>query len=247
MSAEHGIPDSLDLHLNDEGELVFSRALLHAAIIKELLEPHGPGESARADFTAGGPASGKSGLIDHLGLADGVLLIDVDAIRERLPEYADWQRERPDDAAVLTQREAATIAQHVFAAALQDRQAVVFDGVGGNDAGKFTERIAATLTQTHAVRVFYATVDVDTALEREEARYQAIGRRVPRAYLVAKHAEVSRGLADVARLNVERIEIYDSSGEIPQLLAAGPGGAGTDGLHVVHPEGYAAFVRKGDE
>jgi predicted ABC-type ATPase len=243
---EPGSPDSLDLHLNSEGELVFSRVLLHAAIIKELLDEHGPGEGTRADFTAGGPASGKSGLIDHLGLARGALRIDVDLIRERLPEYAVWQRERPEEAAVLTQREASTIAQHVFAAAIQDGQAIVFDGVGGNDAGKFTERIGATLTWTDAVRVFYATVDVETALEREDARFRAVGRRVPRDYLVAKHAEVSRGLADVARLHVQSIEIYDTSGERPRLLASGAGGAGAEGLRVVDPEGYAAFMRKGE-
>lgn len=239
-------PDSLALHLNSEGELVFSRALLHAAIIKDLLEQYGPGNGPRADFTAGGPASGKSGLIDHLGLADGVLRIDVDLIRERLPEYTQWQHERPDEAANLTQREASIIAQAAFAAALQDGQAVVFDGVGGNDAGKFTERISGTLTHTNEVRIYYATVDIDTALQREEARFQQTRRRVPRDYLIAKHGEVSRGLADVAMLAVQRIEIYDTTEPEPRLLASGPGGAGAESLEVVDPEGYAAFVRKGE-
>jgi predicted kinase len=244
MNADPDIPDSLTMHLNGENELVFSRQILHAGIIKELLEQHGSGEEARADFTAGGPASGKSGLIDFLRLAENAVVIDVDLIRHRLPEYATWLQERPEQAAVLTQREASDIAQRAFAAALQDGQIVVFDGVGGNDAGKFTERIGATLAQTHRVRVFYATVPTDVALQREEARYQETGRRVPREYLINKHAEVSRGFPDVVALSVEHIAVYDMTGDQPQLLAHGPGGT-PDALEVVDPAGYADFLRKG--
>jgi hypothetical protein len=238
-------PDTIALNTDERGELTFERQLLHAAIIRDLLDQQPALDCARAGFTAGGPASGKSRLISALGLGLGAVVIDADDIRKRLPEYPAWQLEWPDKAASLTQREASSIAIRAFALALSGRHRVILDGVGGNDYGQFAARIRATLDQTPDVRVFYATVSVELALEREDQRFLASGRRVPRGYLIAKHAEVSRGFPAIARLKVVEISVRDTSYE-PHLLASGRGGDGPDALEVVDPEGYAQFLSKGD-
>jgi predicted ABC-type ATPase len=181
-----------------------------------------------------------------LGFAVNAVLIDVDRIRSMLPEYAQWRKDDPKNAASLTHREASEVAKRAFAAALLSGANVVFDGVGGDDTGKFSERITATLEHTRLVQVCYATVSVDLALERERVRFEQTGRRIPEDVLRHGHAAASRGLRNVASLPVFKIEIYDTSGETPRLLAYGPGGKGLYGLCVVDAAGYAEFLSKGE-
>jgi hypothetical protein len=50
----------------------------------------------------------------------------------------------------------------------------------------------------------------------------------------------------VALLGVSSIEVYETVGDAPVLLASGKGGAGVDGFEVVEQAGYAAFLEKGN-
>src|SRR3954451_1394831 len=111
--------DSVTRNLNAEGEVSFERMMVHAAIFEDLLASHEPRERAEVVFTAGGAASGKTRLLESLGLLEGALRIDVDDIRMRLPEYAQWLEEVPDQAAALTHREASDLAKRVLSMALE--------------------------------------------------------------------------------------------------------------------------------
>jgi predicted ABC-type ATPase len=239
------VKDTLELHLNARGELSLERTLLHGAILSELLKGRPRHERPDVAFMAGGPASGKSTLAQSLGLTTGAVRIDVDEVRQRLPEYGVWRQEGREDAADLTHREASQIAKLALGTALGLGMQIVLDSVGGDDDGSFSTKIRSTLTRGARVRVCYATVPVELALAREQERFEATGRRVPKDLLRAKHAEVSRGLDNIARLAVERIEIFDMTGPEPRLLARGPGGQGRMGLEAVDPDGYAAFLAKG--
>jgi predicted ABC-type ATPase len=240
------LPDSLSMHLTPDGELSFARMILHAAIIDDLLEGQTAGDASKVIFTAGGPAAGKSTVVERFGLAANAVLIDVDRIRPMLPEYEEWRREDPESAADRTHAEASDIAKRTLAAALNQGINVVFDGVGGDDSGQFSERIAATLQVSQLVQLCYATSSVELALAREQERFECTGRRVPEEVLREKHAAVSRGIRNVAKLPVFKIEIYDTSEDPPRLLAHGPGGQGLDGLVIIDEAGYAEFLKKGE-
>src|ERR1700710_1065124 len=101
--------DTLDLHRTPDGELSVERSLLHGAILIDLLRNAPRHDHATVIFLAGGPASGKSTLAKQLGLMTGAVLLDVDEVRTRLPEYPAWRREGRADAAALTHREASQI------------------------------------------------------------------------------------------------------------------------------------------
>ena len=239
--------DTFDLHRDAFGELSVERSILHGAILTELFDGKPRHSQPTVVFMAGGPASGKSTLARHLEqIADSVWL-DVDTFRERLPEYGVLRAAGRADAAARTHREASQLVRLAFGIALGRGVSVILDGVGGDDHGGFSDKITATLARGANVRVCYATVPVELALEREQARFAQTGRRVDDEILRAKHAEVSRGLDNVAKLAVERIEIYDTSGSTPTLLAAGRGGQGREALEVLDPAGYAAFVAKGEK
>jgi predicted ABC-type ATPase len=240
-------PDSLQMHLNADGELEFGRVLLHVGIVEDLFEGHGRYDTSHVVFMAGGPASGKSTLARQLKLPDDVVRIDPDDIRILLPEYEVWQHERPADAARLTHREASDIAKRAYGFAVRRGHNIIYDAVGGDDTGGFSEKIAAAIDQGQIVWVYYATVTVEVALARESARFADTGRRVPEQVLRRGHAQASRGLRTVSTLQIERIEIYDTTDQPARLLARGAGGHGVDGLEVVDPAGYAAFLEKGYE
>jgi len=239
--------DSVTRNLNAEGEVSFERMMVHAAIFEDLLAGHEPRERAEVVFTAGGAASGKTRLLESLGLLEGALRIDMDDIRLRLPEYTQWLEEVPDQAAALTHREASDLAKRVLSIALKRGLSIIYDSVGADDTGKFSEKVRAALTCGAVVRICYATVPVELAMEREQERFERTGRRVPEAELRKGHAAASRGLTTASQLAVERIEIYDTRGDEPVLIAHGPGGDGPDGLQVVDPERYAEFLEKGKE
>jgi predicted kinase len=238
--------DSLTLHLDSNGELEFGRTLLHAAIMQELLDDHARHEEPSVVFMAGGPASGKTTLAVQLALPNDAVYINPDEIRERLPEYEMWKEERPDDAARLTHREASDLAKRTYALALARGHNVVYDAVGGDDSGGFTAKVEAAIARGQRVRIAYATVPVEVALERENARFKEKRRRVPEPVLRNGHAEASRGLATVSRLSVAQIEVYDTSENPGRLIAAGEGGRGLEGMRAVDPPGYAAFLEKGE-
>ena len=242
----NGEPDSLALHLNADGELEFGRMLVHVGIVEDLFDGHGRYAAPRVIFMAGGPASGKSTLARQLELPEDHVRIDPDEIRVKLPEYELWQRDRPGEAARLTHREASDIAKRAYAFAVLRGHNIIYDAVGGDDSGSFSEKIKAALDHGQVVWVYYATVTVEVAIEREAQRFAATGRRVPDAVLRNGHAQASRGLATVSVLKIERIEVYDTSSNPARLLARGVGGRGLDGIEAVDPGGYAAFLAKGE-
>jgi predicted kinase len=241
------VTDTFDLHRDAFGELSVERSILHGAILTELFDDKPRHSQAAVVFMAGGPASGKSRLASRRELIADSVWLDVDTVREQLPEYGVWRDAGRADAATRTHREASQLVRLAFGIALARGVSVILDGVGGDDHGGFSAKIAATLARGASVGVCYATVPVELALEREQARFAETGRHVDPEILRAKHAEVSRGLDNVARLAVERIEIYDTSGSTPVLLATGRGGQGRGALEVLDATGYAAFVAKGEK
>lgn len=228
-----------------DGEYFLERAVLHAGIHERLLEGRPRHSPPEALFLAGGPAAGKTTLLNFLTRPPDAVLVDLDRLREEIPEYAELRDRDPEEAANLTQREAGDIVRQGSALALVRRHNVVLDQVGGDDDGQFTSRLRAALHLGYRVRVCYATVSLNEALAREQRRFESEGRRVPAGVLRRKHAQASRGLAAVAAQRVDRIEIYDMTEATPELIAFGAGGRGPQALEVVNPGSYAAFVEKG--
>jgi predicted ABC-type ATPase len=237
---------TLERHSRD-GVLSEERSALHASIIERLLATAGA-RLHEAVLYAGGPASGKSSLAGKLGpsRADSFVLINPDDVRVMLPEYHEMVAAGDPDAASLTHDEAKAIAKAATDVAISLGLSLVIDAVGGDDEGQFSGKIRRLLECRYDVTVRYVTVPLPVAREREAARAAKTGRVVPAGVLTSKHAEVSRGFANVARIGGVRIEVYDNSGGEPILLAEGFGDPdlGVKALQVHDPAGYHVFLEK---
>lgn len=238
--------DTVSQHTNESGEYTLERLDEHARIIELWLAGHAPQETLDAVFMAGGPASGKSQLRGSLPQPADAVVVDLDEVRAELPEYQEYVKAGRPDAARLTHREASQLTALITSLAVRRRHNLVLDAVGGDDAGKFSTKIRIALSRGYSVTVRYATVPVEVALERERARFARTSRGVPEEELVAKHAEVSRGLRNILQLPVA-IEVYDTSASNPRLIAIGQGGGSREGLEERDPERYAEFLEKGDQ
>ena len=236
---------TFDLHTNADGQYTAERMLLHAGVVQHRLARRKQLAEPEILFLAGGPASGKSTLSNTVETPSDAVHIDLDELREELPEYPQLLAVAPQDAARLTHREASDLTRLLVASAMVRHHNIVLDGVGGDDDGSFASKINAARTSGYTVDVCYATIPVSEALAREQARFEERHRRVPEEVVRAKHAEASRGIRTISQLEIRSIVVYDTLDADPRVIARGVGGFGLEGIEPVDPAEYAAFLEKG--
>jgi chloramphenicol 3-O-phosphotransferase len=193
----------------------------------------------------GGPAAGKSSAYDRLGPStkDGYVYINVDLVRERLPEYREMADAGDLEAAAITHDEASDIAKHCVDVARRLGRNLVVDAVGKDDRGQLSATVSMLLDDGYSVLLRCVTVPVAIAEKREKERAERTGRMVPAAELRRGHREVSRAFQTVAELPGVRIELYETSGPEPRLIAEK---ADSD-LEVIDAKLYDEFLKKGDD
>lgn len=191
---------------------------------------------------AGGPGSGKSSLRSEILRDDSTVVVDVDHIRECLPEYGEMRAAGDSRAAEVTHEEASFLAGRLVLVAMKLGFDLMIDGVGANQRGQFVSRARTFLAEGYRVSVRYVTVPVEVAEQRVAERFERTGRGVPADVVRAGHIAASAGFAAICELPVD-IEVYDNRGTSPELIAR-RGWAGT--VEVVSDERYDEFRRKAD-
>lgn len=244
-----GLPDNtqdLHTHRDEHGQWRYTkeRKAWQDKLIWAMLGPH-KDEQAKptALFTAGGAGSGKTTAMEQKpDLApDDHVLIDPDAIMEQIPEYRQLTIEGDPRAAALVHDEAIDIAQRLLATALRDKYNFVMDGTGASPA--FLDRLNRTLDEGYETNVVYFTTDTDTALERVVKRKAETGRGVNVDVARDMHRNASRLFEDVYDLGVP-MQLYDTTGETPELFASAEGGAD---LEIHDEDALNAFLEKAHE
>lgn len=236
------------------------RQALHERIITQMLQGKGVHAGrARAIFTAGGPASGKGGLVNtgdaefekeigreaHVDMPGDFVRADPDTVRKLLPEYQALVAAGRKDASNLTHEEASHLTKVLTKIALGRRHHVLLDTVGDSGPGKFAGKIEDAKHAGYHVEVHYATTDVATALERADERGRTSGRFVPEDYLRHAHAEVSRRFAgDVSKIRGIHLRIVDTT-DRPNKVIAERGSRPGDKLVIRDGELFRKFLEKG--
>lgn len=193
----------------------------------------------------GGPASGKTSVYGRLGPAPeaGYICVNVDEVRQRLPEYQQMVEAGDLDAALVTHDEASDVAKRCIDLALFLGRNLVVDAVGKDDRGQLSAMLRALLDHGYSIMVRCVTVPVAIAEKREKERAVSTGRTVPLDELVKGHQEVSRAFQSIIEFTGVRIELYDTSGTEPRLIAE----RSNKDLVVVDSEIYDEFVKKGED
>lgn len=238
-----------DLYKRD-GKWVPERAALHEDYLAEGRKgvPKGDGT---VYMTGGGPAAGKSkGLLQNPKLKipshDQAVHADPDGAKEWIPEFAHERHSGDPSVATRVHEESAYMSQRAVKEGLQRGHNVVYDSSG--DGG--IDKLEAKVKQMRAdgakkIVAHYATVDIDEAIRRSDARAKVEGRFVPHAYLRTVHRAVTQtALGAIDRGIYDNLDLWDttSAGEPRHVASYTKSG----GLKVHDEEGWKAFKKRGD-
>lgn len=218
-----------------------ARQLLHRSIVKSVLANGTPPPTLT--ILGGGGGAGKSTVKEALGLGKGQVDLNVDDIKERIPEYNQLVKRHDASAAAFVHEESSNIGKKVQAEARAHQFGMILDQVGSNPAkvkAQIDDYVAAGYTDIRAV---YVTVPTSVAIERAQSRAARTGRVVPVDVLKAAHRDVSRGFEEIARHpSILDVQLVDNSGPTPIVIARG----GKGELAILDQIRYDEFLAKGD-
>ena len=227
------------------------RQELHRRIVEDIIAENNPKAQKNPIFfmTGGGSASGKSIMLKKSPLPKGTVVIDADAIKQRLPEYNAMLAKGgsiAEKAASYTHEESSWISKLIQRESAQRRFHTMLDGTGDGSVASLTKKIKLMTDRGMTVRAKYATAEIVTALKRNAARYAKTGRMVPPEYVRDVHRKISQIVPEAIRAGVvDDFELYYMNKAGEAILVATY--TKKDGLRILDNNLYGNFLAKADQ
>ena len=238
------------------------RRAMHEKIIAEHFKGKTPVDKPTAVLMGGGPAAGKSSVLDsgQVKLDKNSVHIDSDAIKVKsLPEY-DKLVDAGDvvGAAAWVHEESSYIAKQIQSKGSKESYNTVLDGTGDGSVKGLEKKINEMRAAGQRVVGHYVTIPTDTAweraLERSKPKYDANGKmtskggRLPPETLIrATHKSVSNILPVAAKKGLfDEVALYDTDvprGKPAQLVMSAKG----SDMTIHSKELYDRFLAKANE
>lgn len=246
-----GKHNSLEGYLDENGNLTPEREAVHQEIINKMLHDKIPVEGqATMTMLGGGPASGKSSVLNPDTSGDPhSVTIDPDAMKAMLPGYKEMAAQT-SDAASYYHEESSALAKRFYEVAVSRNLNAIYDGTGDGSESSVQKKIDTAKAAGHKVVAKYVTIDTETAVARNQKRYDdavAEGktpRLVPADYVRATHAKVT-DISVAKASSFDEIEIWDNNGARGQQKLIAKGGSGS-GLKAIDRDAFQKFLDKGN-
>jgi predicted ABC-type ATPase len=228
------------------GEWAPERQAIHEMVINDALAGKTPpiGRAPEATITIGGTGAGKTTLTRHvLGENPNMVNVDADLNKLHIPEFEGLKKSDPVNAAFRVHEESSHIAKRTVAAAVQKGLDFVYDtSTGGSGPALFAKLKEAG----YKVRVLYADVATDTAVERSMLRAQMStdptnrGRFVPESVIREKHQTAAKAFNALrSSPHVDELHGYDTTSRAPQRFYERVGSRET-----IHDQGRLDAVQR---
>lgn len=222
------------------------RFALHNKIMDDILAESGakPLKKPIGTLMGGGTASGKSTAVGSgaIKVSNNTVVIDSDAIKERLPEYQQMMQAGDKRAAAFVHKESAELAKRVLRKAAEAGYSTMLDGTGNGSYGGLKKKVDYMRRSGAKIQARYVTTDVETAVKRNKARGEETGRMVPEHFVRESHASVSYLVPYAIKKGLfDDFTLHDTTQKEPRLVASAKG---TD-LTIHEPELWDAFIKKG--
>jgi hypothetical protein len=228
MVSNPDIVDSTMLaHTDENGVFTEDRNQLHDKIRSFFVDHVDPvdraaGERPIAIMSMGGTGSGKSTMIDALGIdEDQFVISDADAVKGQLPEYRQALASGAVDAAGTVHAESSTVARDMINEAMDTDRNVIVDGTGAN-VEKTGAMIDELVARGYDVKIYMPHVvagdgSLDSTLG--EVRKRIDGRGIQTGRILKKSIwqpiweKVTNSFAALARReDVSEAILFDNSG-----------------------------------
>lgn len=254
-----GSSNSLEAHMDADGNLTPEREAVHKQIIDNWLKGKRPAEGqATMTMMGGGPASGKSSAIENgfvqLPDQDTLVTVDPDFFKTQLPGYAEMAA-KDSTAAGFYHEESSALAKRAYAVALSENINVLYDGTGDGSFRSASKKIQQAKDAGYKVKGEYVTIDTAEALRRNQKRYDdakakydagesSTPPRLPdKNVVIGTHSKVTN-IAIACASQFDSINIYDNNGPKGSTKLIATGGNGK-GLVATDKEAFNRFLAKG--
>lgn len=250
-----GKENSLSAHMDANGNLTPEREAVHKQIIDDWLAGKtGVEGQAEMRMMGGGPASGKGSVDPIIGTFDEKhhVKVDPDYFKEKLPGYEEMTK-KTDKAASFYHEESSALAKRAYEVALKENLNVTYDGTGDGSEKSVMKKINAAREKGYRVTGEYVSVDVDVAIQRNQARYdhaKAQGkpaRKPPEDYVKSCHQKVTDISVSMAK-HFDNINVWDNNGPKGSTKLIATGGNGKDLTAIKGEEAaFAKYLAKGSK
>jgi predicted ABC-type ATPase len=198
------------------GRWTAERATLHDDIVTKMLGDTRTSNEPTVFMTGGGPASGKSTLLDSGQVAipgrGAAVHVDADAIKAELPEYVSLTEAQDPRAAAFVHEESSYLSKRILGEASKRPLDIVYDTTGDGSVDNLASKLEPLRRQGHRVVGYYASNDTDLAVQLAEARGRKTGRFVPEQFIRDTHVGVSRVLPQaIERGLFDEVYLYDTN------------------------------------
>ena len=244
INAVPGMPKfSIEPYLKD-GVLAPERKALHDKIVDSFFEDVTPvpvGKTPVAIMMMGGPASGKSSMVRASGAAeDNFMVVDVDAIKEQIPEYQRAVSNRAKNAAAMVHDESSDwIGKRVRDRAIEERYNVVIDGTG-KTLTSYVTNMAKLKEQGYRVTLMLADSTAEIGQERQKPRARRTGRYVP-SFVFSAYKTIPANFAEF-RSEADQFFVYDTRTLPAKLVWSSSADGQTETVH--DTEWMADFISR---
>lgn len=216
------LPQTKDSYLDINGEYTDERTILHLEIMEEFKQKVkciASNEQPIAILLGGSPASGKSTFLKTFTpylLDDGILKIDADAIRAKLPEYKGWN-------ASATHNETKDIVNTLLTnknIGIPCSFDMIYDGTM-NSAKNYLPLIGTLKSLNYKIFIIYMdNVPYMEVKRRMLKRYQTSGRFVPLT-VIDDFFTKGKAALDELKTKVDGYIVVDGSNTNYEILEQG--------------------------
>lgn len=189
------------------------RQALHERIIGQRMLQGSKSDAPRIIFTAGPFGAGKSvaiGALRRAGIVDTseFLWIDPDALKEEIPEYDEFKKANPLNAATLVHKESGHIQEQLLERALKEGKNIIVDGsLSGKGWWSHEFKRIRTQYPKYSLSIVYVNADEKTIRERIEDRGRKTGRFIPEELVKKNIQAVTESVAELKKLTDTTVEI----------------------------------------
>jgi len=246
VDAGGGERGTLARYTDAKGNLTPERLALHDKIRQKVFKDKTPVDHPTAYLIGGGPASGKSTMVQSGGFAfpENTVVIDPDAFKTELPEFQEGVKNKDPNAAEVVHEETSLLSKQLAREAGEGGYNVLLDGTGDGNIVGLEKKVSSMRAGGQRVVGIYATAPVEGAIARSLARAQRTGRYVPESVIRETHKGVSRVLPEAIRRGLfDEFTVWDTRVSPAVKIASGA----KDKLTIHHAAWWKEFLAKGED
>src|SRR5699024_4609025 len=239
---KHEVKETKEMHSINSNKYTKKRHLLHKNIVSKIENTGNSPEKGRkpiAILIGGGTASGKTTMrkkmIEKELISRNIYAasIDLDEIKEYIPEYTVYKKTKPNQAASLVHKESYDISALLLNKLIKGRKNLIYERTMASTR-KYKILVNKLKKYNYEVHAYVVDVPLSVAKKRADERARITRRKVPHHIIENTHKLVPRTFMAIKDL-IDSYRVYDNQNGLI-LIASND---------YVDSKKYGDFLKKG--